>query len=149
MSFIFNKNHNRTHLPGCRAVDMMNRDKNEVPVDEPQGHSCKWCHPGGGSRARRQSFLDEDRVAGIEICTDPNIREIFKRAGCLKGCGNLGDIKMIRDDESGVTVDGQPGKWWPYLECFECGYQTALWKAQARLEAQSRERCHDPVKVIN
>lgn len=148
MPYVFNKNHNRTHVTGCRAVDMMNREKNEVPVDEPRGYICKWCNPGS-SHGNGQTF-EEDRRAGIEICTDPFIRDIFKKAGCLNGCGSLGDIKMFRDDESGVEIQGHDGKWWVYLECFECGYQTALWKAQQRLEIQSKkhERSQEPVRVV-
>ncbi len=147
MSFIYNKNHNRTHVPGCTAVSMMNREKNEVQVEEPQGHICKWC---GASLGHNQTTLDSDRILGVEICTDPYIRNIFKKSGCLNGCGNLGDIKMFPDKEAGVEVDGRTGKWWVYLECYECGYQSALWKAVHKLEveAQAAKERHEPVRVI-
>ncbi len=52
-----------------------------------------------------QTTLDSDRIRGVEICTDPYVRDIFKKAGCLNGCGNLGDIEMYRHDD-GVTVEG-------------------------------------------
>jgi len=146
MSFVFNKNHNRTHVPGCRAVGMMNRVKNEIIVDEPKGHICLWC---GASLGHGQTTLDSDRVRGVEICTDPYIRDIFKKAGCLNGCGNLGDIKMF-PDESGVEVEGRKGKFWVYFECFECGYQSAFWKIIHKLEVQEQaaKRSHEPVQVV-
>lgn len=134
MSYIWNSNHNRTHYPSCRAVTSMMKEEHKIPVDEPRGHSCGWCSPGAG-----QTTLQENHDNRIEICTDPEIRQIFKKAGCLNGCGNLGDIKMIRDDEDGVPVAGQPGKWWPYLECYECGYQTAFWKALNKINSQNQE----------
>lgn len=156
MSYIFNKNHNRTHLPGCRAVDMMNRDKNEVEVEEPQGHLCLWCHPGTGSHCRsRQTALGRSRQddglnphIGEEICTDPSVREIFKKAGCIDCGSSLGDIRMY-PHEGGIEVSGHSGKWWVYFSCFDCGYENALWKALNKLKSQSQERCHDPVKVVH
>ena len=146
MSFVFNKNHNRTHVPGCRAVGMMNRAKNEVRVEEPQGHICKWC---GAIRHRNQTTLDSDRVRGVEICTDPYVRDIFKKAGCLNGCGNLGDIEMYRHDD-GVTVDGRKGLWWVYFRCFECGYETNLQKALDKIKGDTQQhKCsHAPVEAL-
>lgn len=46
MSYVFNKNHNRSHKHNCRAVRMMNFDKNAETVDKPRGHSCGWCGAG-------------------------------------------------------------------------------------------------------
>lgn len=49
MSYIYNRNHNRTHLPGCRAISMMNYNKNGEEVDEPRGHLCGWCFRGNNA----------------------------------------------------------------------------------------------------
>mgnify|MGYP000860133764 CR=1 FL=1 len=57
MTYIFNKNHNRSHLPDCRAVRMMNFDKNAETVEEPRGHSCGWC--GAGKIDNVDHRLDE------------------------------------------------------------------------------------------
>jgi len=59
MSYIFNKNHNRTHLPDCRAVSMMNFNKNAEVVDEPRGHLCGWCMGKSGIQGMVDHCLDE------------------------------------------------------------------------------------------
>lgn len=63
MFFIFNRNHNRTHLPTCRAVGMMNRDANEIEVEEPRGHLCKWCM---GKAGKHQSNLNQHLSEPVE-----------------------------------------------------------------------------------
>ena len=149
--YIFNTNHNRTHYPGCRAVTDMMAEKHKLPVDEPRGHLCGWCFRGTGLNKNQVKFEknNEDSRIGAEICTDPAIRNLFKKAGCLNGCGNLGDIKMF-PDESGIEVSGLEGKFWVYFECYECGYQTAWWKALHKIQVQEQaaKRNHAPVKVI-
>jgi|LSQX01.2.fsa_nt_gb hypothetical protein len=59
MTYIFNKNHNRTHLPGCRAISMMNMAKNAEIVEEPRGHLCGWCFKGTTSMKLVDHCLDE------------------------------------------------------------------------------------------
>ena len=53
-------------------------------------------------------------------------------------------------DDSGIEVEGRKGKFWVYFECYECGYQTALWKAVHKLEveAQAAKRNHEPVEAL-
>lgn len=155
MSYVYNRNHNRTHYPDCHAVDMMNRDKNEIRVAQPRGRSCKLCNPGTKCCNRSRSQLGRSRQddglnphIGEEICTDPSVREIFKKAGCIDCGSSLGDIRMYPHD-GGIEVSGRSGKWWVYFSCFDCGYESVLWKALNKLKSQSRERCHDPVKVVH
>lgn len=59
MSYIYNRNHNRTHLPDCRAIQMMNYNKNGETVDEPRGHLCGWCFKGKGAIEIVDHNLDE------------------------------------------------------------------------------------------
>ena len=151
--YIFNTNHNRTHYPECRAVTHMMTEEHKLPVDETRGHLCGWCFRGTALDKEQTTLKeksDADHAIGAEICTDPNIRTIFKKAGCLNGCGNLGDIKMFPDQDAGIEISGRPGKWWVYFECYDCGYQTAWLKALRLIQAeeQAAKRNHAPVQVI-
>lgn len=146
-NYIFNRNHNRTHTPGCRAISMMNRDKNEIPTDEIQGPHCKWCL-GQGYTSRTPKKQSLNSHIGEEICTDPTIRDIFKKSGCINCHSHLGDTRMYPSTD-GIKVEGRPGKWWVYFSCFECRYETALWKAINQNKSQTPEHNHEPVKVIN
>lgn len=119
--YIFNKNHNRTHIPGCRAVGMMNRRKNEKEVEEPQGHLCLWCLRGGITDYVEDHGLDQ--YLGEETCTDPEIRERLKNHGCTCG-SHLGDIRMY-PHTTGLLVQGREGTWWVYFHCYGCGYETS------------------------
>lgn len=137
MRYIFNKNHNRTHYPDCSAVSMMNRTKNEVPTDEIQGYSCKWCKPGLDNQEKSvQSDLNPH--IGETICTDPKIRSIFKKVGCAICHSTLGDARMYPHNPNGIKVEGRDGNWWVYFHCYECGYDTALWKAIHELDCIER-----------
>jgi len=133
MSYVFNKNHNRTHEPNCRAVGMMNRDKNEVEVEEPRGHGCKWCGTPGGyiSYPSREQDTGLDPYIGERICHDPTFRNVLKKNGC--SCGShQGDIRMHPHD-GGVQVPGENGTWWIYFHCYKCGHDTSLSKVPMRV----------------
>lgn len=127
--YIWNSNHNRTHVPGCRAVTDMMTEEHKVPVEEPRGHLCGWCLRGGASV---QPSFDEslDAYIGEETCTDPTIRELLKRHGCTCG-SHLGDVRMY-PHTAGVRVPGRDGTWWIYFTCFNCGHETSLSKVPAR-----------------
>lgn len=137
MSYIFNKNHNRTHLPGCKAIDMMNRDKHEVEVDEPRGHLCKWCKPWEEGFAGPRGVLgsgqgDLDHLIGMEACNDPRAHKIFEETGCLNCKSQDGDILMY-PHPGGEDVADREGTWWIFFECSRCGYQSSLQKAAQQL----------------
>jgi len=133
MSYIFNRNHNRTHEPGCRAIGQMNYDKNAVSVDEPRGHGCKLC----GTPAGLINYTPRDQDSGLDpyigerICHDPHIREVLKKNGCSCGSHN-GDIRMHPHDE-GVQVLGEDGTWWIYFHCYKCGHDTSLSKVSLKV----------------
>jgi hypothetical protein len=128
VSYIFNKNHNRTHLHGCRAVDMMNREKNQEIIEEPRGHSCAWCqsHSGFKKFPARNPDHGLDPYIGEKICHDHQISQTLKKFGC--SCGShKGDVRMYPHNE-GYQVPGEPGKWWIYFHCHICGHDTSLSK---------------------
>ncbi len=128
MSYIFNKNHNRTHTPDCRAVGMMNFDKNAETVEEPRGHGCGWCGtPAGYTHyPSRERDTGLDPYIGERICHEPHIREVLKKNGC--SCGShKGDIRMYPHNE-GIQVPGEDGTWWIYFHCYNCGHDTSLSK---------------------
>lgn len=128
MSYIYNKNHNRSHDPNCRAVRMMNIDKNAETVEEPRGHGCGWCGTPSGfvNYPSRDQDTGLDPYIGERICHDPTFRNILKKTGC--SCGShQGDIRMHPHD-GGVPVPGEDGTWWVYFHCFKCGHDTSLSK---------------------
>jgi hypothetical protein len=127
MSYIFNKNHNRTHLPGCRAIGQMNFEKNAVLVDEPQGHSCGWCGCGRGSHTKTKTRVFDgglDPYIGEKVCHDPQLRQRFKDHGCPCG-SHTGDVRMYPHN-AGIPVQGEEGLWWVYFHCFQCGHDTSF-----------------------
>lgn len=142
---IGNTNTKRCHVPGCRAVGMI-ADKHRVVTDSGEGFpvNCKWCGAGGSSRSTdRQSVLNEYLPEGTKICDDPYFHDLFMKAGCLGSCYNqgkgvTGQILMFKDPDGGTKVQGHEGFWWVFMECTVCGYQTAWWKAEHRVQAMER-----------
>jgi len=128
MTFIFNKNHNRTHTHGCRAINQMNFDKNAEIVEEPRGHSCAWCQ----SHSRFKKFPARDKGHGLDpyigekICYDSEIRQVLKKFGCACG-SHKGDVRMY-PHQDGYQVKGEPGRWWIYFHCHSCGHDTSVSK---------------------
>ncbi|WP_281774176.1 hypothetical protein [Methanobacterium formicicum] len=45
MSYVYNKNHDRTHLHTCPAIKMMLEENMEV-IKTPKGKNCGWCGAG-------------------------------------------------------------------------------------------------------
>lgn len=134
------------HDLGCSDINKMNKE-HKVPTDNEKGlyRVCGHCKPGSGRFARLTSFKEsnvKEDLPGTEICEDPAVERIFRESGCLTCNSHNGVIKMHPDNESGVRILGKPGKWWIYLECFDCGYQTALWKAQNKVKSIRAESAH-------
>jgi hypothetical protein len=127
MTYIFNKNHNRTHAPGCPAIDLMNQEKNMEIVEEPRGHSCGWCgasvHRKNKKYPTREHDIGLDKYIGERICPDPALRERLKELGCACG-SHQGDVRMYPHSD-GILVSGVPGLWWVYFHCFDCGHDTS------------------------
>lgn len=128
MSYIFNKNHNRTHLPGCRAISQMNYDKNADLVEEPRGHNCAWCNSHGGYKKYPARDQDHglDPFIGEKICHDNSIKKALKKFGCACG-SHHGDVRMYPHND-GYHVHGESGNWWVYFHCHHCGHDTSLSK---------------------
>lgn len=128
MSFVYNRNHNRSHTPGCRAIGMMNYNKNAEVVEEPQGHGCGLCGCSGGPRIYnpRDAYQGLDPYIGEKICHDHQIRATLKKFGCACG-SHKGDVRMYPHEE-GYQVQGEAGKWWVYFHCYNCGHDTSLSK---------------------
>jgi hypothetical protein len=123
---IGNSNTGVLHEPGCRAIEMMNHD-HEVPTNGAHFRPCGWCKAGSGINKTYQTRLNNKRnIEGLETCNDPKIIKIFDQ--CLS-CGSPDGIVKMYPHEDGVRILGKQGKWWVYFECFDCGYETALWKA--------------------
>lgn len=124
MSYMGNTNTKVFHEYGCRAIDMM-VDEHKKDTETGEGYRpCCWCNPSGGSY---QSVMDDYELEiGIQECHDPNHFKTFKESGCLSCHAGVldGTVKMFPDD-GGVEVQGQKGKFWVYLECNKCGYQSA------------------------
>lgn len=112
--YVWNSNHNRTHVPGCRAVTDMMKEEHKVPTEEPQGHLCKWCLRIGITDYVESHGLDQ--YIGDETCTDPDLRNRMKKMGCTCG-SHLGDIRMYPHTD-GVPIPGRPGLWWVYFKCY-------------------------------
>lgn len=133
---IGNSNTGVLHEAGCRAIDMMNH-AHEVPTNGAHFRPCGWCKPGLGKSETYQTRLkNETKIEGLESCEDPRIIKIFHE--CL-GCGSTDGIVKMYPHSDGVRILGKQGKWWVYFECFDCGYETALWKAQAKLKNKAAE----------
>lgn len=141
---IGNTNTKRIHDPGCRAVNMIAPEHRVDGADLGTFWKlCKWCKVGGTERSIRgykkaMNFRQEeqstfDEIPGILDCHDPTFQKLFRATGCLACNSKLGTIKMMQDDK-GVEVKGQNGRWWVFFECENCGYQTAWWKAYQRLK---------------
>ena len=132
MSYIFNKNHNRSHTPTCRAVKMMNFTKNAETVEEPRGHGCGWCGTESGyiNYPSRDENTGLDPYIGEQICHDPTLRNVLKKTGC--SCGShQGDIRM-HPHADGIQVPGETGTWWIYFHCYKCGHDTSLSKVSSK-----------------
>ncbi len=128
---IGNSNTRKLHAPGCRAIKMMNRT-HIVPTDGAHFVPCKWCYAMDSSGTTNLDRFKAD-VLGTEVCMDPKINAIFDKVGCLT-CGSKHGIVKMHPDDNGVRLVKEEGKWWIYFEC-DCGYQTALWKAQNKLKS--------------
>lgn len=133
MSYIYNKNHDRSHHHGCRAIGMMNYTKNAEETEEPLGHTCGWCGAPGGPRkypARHQN-QGLDPYIGERICNDPDLIKILQENGC--SCGSqTGDVRMY-PHQAGITIPGEDGHWWVYFHCYECGHDTSISKVPLRV----------------
>ena len=121
---IGNSNTGVLHEPGCRAIDMMNQD-HEVPTNGAHFRPCGWCKPGLGN-SYQTKLKNNKKIDGLENCEDPKIIRLFQE--CLS-CGSHDGIVKMYPHSEGVRILGKEGKWWVYFECFDCGYETALWKA--------------------
>jgi hypothetical protein len=148
--YIGNTNTRRLHIPGCRAVGMI-ADKHRVTTDSGEGFpvNCKWCGAGGYSKGiSRQSRMAEYMDGGIIPCNDPYFHDLFMKAGCLTAfCKGFGQIFMFRDPDTGTPVQGQDDKWWVFMECDECGYQTAWWKAEQRVQAEENRHTFKTAEI--
>lgn len=129
---IGNSNTGKLHSPGCRAISMM-KNTHKVPTDGAHFVPCKWCYATGNAGYTLDKFKSKEDVPGTEVSEDPKINDIFYKVGCLT-CGSKHGIVKMHPDDNGVRLIKKQGKWWIYFEC-DCGYQTALWKAQHRLKS--------------
>lgn len=120
------------HEFGCRDIDAMNEEhKVETNNDKGLYRPCGHCKPGM-SRFLNLDTFKEDEPMGAKVCEDPAINRIFSKTGCLNCSSKDGIVKMYPHSD-GVRLLGEDGKWWIYLECYSCGYDSALYKAKRRL----------------
>lgn len=131
MGFIANTNTGKYHEFGCKAIDMM-LEEHKLEVESGEGwNPCHWCRPGLGDWQSVLSKRAFEEKNGVIICRDSRAQKILTEVGCLHCHAKSGEVVMY-PHSGGQQVEGHPGKWWIYLECDKCGYQTALWKAQAK-----------------
>lgn len=151
------------HIPQCDSVDRMNED-NKIFVDTIEGFDpCGWCKAGLEDSIyaeiveQRKKLKKEKKIEPLateineQICSDPNIRTLFKKSGCIQCNEKLGDVRMYPHPD-GMKIPGKKGTWWVYFNCYNCKYQTSYYKAENHLKkmekAKINERKHAPVQVL-
>lgn len=134
--YLGNTNTRVYHLWSCHYRDVI-LERHQVATDGAGFRPCGVCKPGlsGLFEATRQADLFNYRE---RRCKDPRAGKIFDQTGCLK-CGSHHGRVLMHPAQGGYKVKGESGRWWIYLECRECGYQSSIVKAQGRI---TRARVH-------